>query len=195
MIAASTVLLLVGCTPEAAPTVLPTAAVEQAGSTDFEADEFVVGVREWNLGETLAWNARDFTIDPLTDSVSAERIDELYGQLSAYATRDLHPDVFVGPLIWAPLSVTVTGATAEIEACVASQDRKVEEGNEETTFELTDGELQVWMVEKSTGGLFEITDTAGSAESCDASAAEVVTFDPAPTRPDAIAESDIRPPA
>jgi len=190
---AAIVLGLVGCTPQA--TVLPTVQTEKAGTAALDGDDYVTAMRAAELGETMAWNSGDFTIKPLTESTTAHGIDSIYDHYFAYTFRDVVPEVYAGPPIWAPVEVAIVEGGAEVTVCLAEQDRIMTAADDETSYNLAIGRLITWVLIDGGDGLVEIDHSVGTDEECDASASEVLAFDPQPKAPEKITEGDIRAPA
>lgn len=184
---------LVACTP--APTVLPDAVVEQAGSAELDSNESVVALRASQLAQDMAWNSGDFTISSLVESTTLDGIDDLYRHYLSFTFRDNEPEVYVGPRIWAPISVDTTDEGVELTVCVPDQDRTVTKSDPETSYDLESGVVSTYFLDVDDAGRVKVDHENGTQDECDASAAEVVTFDPAPTLPEKISEGDIRKPA
>ena len=186
-------LILVGCTPQATP--IPTVVVEHAGSSALENDESVVALRASQLAEAMAWNTGDFTIAPLTESTTPEGIDSVYDRLFSYTFRDYDPQVYVGPEIWSPISVTPTDDGFDIVVCLADQDRILTKEDPDASYDLSAGQVVTWVVNVGDHDRVEVDHVDGTEDECDASAAEVVSFDPVPAVPDEITEGGLRKPA
>jgi len=190
---ASVALLLAGCTPS--PTVLPDVVVEHAGTSPLDENEWVVAVRATQLAQILAWNSGDYTTEQLRESTSPAAIERYYASYAASARNGASPEVFVGPLIWAPISVSDFGDTAQLVVCVATQDRRIDAEHPPTVYGLDTGIVETWTYERLASGAIERTDGHESLDQCSAEMAEVLTFDPAPTLPEKINEGEIRAPA
>ena len=186
-------LTLAGCTPS--PTVLPDATVEHEGSSPLDQDEWVQAVRAAELAQALAWNSADFTIEALVESTSPSEIEEQYESYATNVRRDRAPFVYSGPPIWAPIAVEPSGDTALVQACVAFQDRTIDEKSPETSYDLAAGTVWEWTFQRVESGAIERTGNSETAETCSAETAEVLAFDPKPTVPEKISEGDIRKPA
>ena len=184
---------LVGCTPT--PTALPEVVIEHEGSADLDGDETVVALRAAQLAQEMAWNSGDFTLSTLVQTTTPDAIDDLYREYLSFTFRDYEPEVHVGPRIWAPISVASTAEGAELTVCLADQDRSVTKSDPETSYDLSAGLVVTYTVEVDDQGRAALGRVSGTQEACDASAAEVLTFDPAPTPPEKITEGDIRKPA
>jgi hypothetical protein len=184
---------LVGCTPT--PTVLPDVVVEHEGSAELDGNETVAALRATQLAQRMAWNAGDFTVPPLIESTTVDDIDDLYRQYFSFTFRDKEPEVYVGPRIWAPISVETTDESIELTVCVPDQDRTITNSDPETSYDLESGVVSTYFLEVDDAGRVDVDHENGTQDECDASAAEVVTFDPAPTLPKKISEGDIRKPA
>ena len=193
LVATAIVLALAGCSPQA--TVLPTVQTEQAGTATLDDEKFVVALRAAQLSYDMAWNSGDFTIKPLTESTTAHGIDSIYDHYFAYTFRDVVPEVYAGPPIWAPVEVAIVAGGAEVTVCLADQDRTITAADDETSYDLTTGRLITWVLIEGDDGLVEIDHSIRTEEECDPSASEVLTFDPQPTAPEKITEGDIRGPA
>ena len=190
---AAIVLALVGCTP--APTVLPDVVVEHAGRSPLDENEWVKAVRASELAIALAWNSGDFSIESLGESTSPGDIDRFYKSYANEARKERAPIVYSGPSIWAPISVTPSGDSADIVACVATQDRGINAEHPGTDYGLDTGLIWNWTFERLPSGAVARTWNQQTADECSAEMAEVLTFDPAPTLPEKINEGDIRAPA
>jgi hypothetical protein len=175
--------------------VLPDVVVEHEGSAPLDGDEYVVALRATQLAERLAWNSGDFTINALTESTTAHGIKRVYEHYRAYTFREVELESYAGPPIWAPISVAVDGSEVAVQVCLASQDRSISESSAETRYDLEDGRVVTWFLAVQDDGLVEVDRMAGTQDECDASAAEVLSFDPVPTPPVKITEGDIRKPA
>ena len=193
VLVAAVTLGLVGCTP--APTVLPDVVVEHEGSAELDSNETVVALRAAQLAQEMAWNAGDFTISPLIESTTVDGIDDLYRHYFSFTFRDYEPEVYVRPLIWAPISVEPTDEGVELTVCLPDQDRTITKSSPETSYDLESGRLSTFFIDVDDAGRVELDHVNGTQDECDASAAEVVTFDPIPTLPEKISEGDIRKPA
>jgi hypothetical protein len=189
----ASIALLSGCTPS--PAVLPDSVLEHEGTAELENNEYVIALRANQLAEDMAWNSGDFTIAPLTESTTPDGIHLLYRHYFSYTFRDYEPVVYVGPRIWTPLSVETTSEGVEVKLCDAAQDRTITMSDPETSYDLEDGRIVTWTLDVEDDGRVSLDHVSGTQEVCDASGAEIVTFDPAPIPPEKITEGDIRKPA
>jgi hypothetical protein len=189
------VLTLAGCSAPATPaTPGSTLIVTHDGTSPLDDDPFVLAARASELGATLAWNLADFTIPELTSTTTAERIEQIYqSYLDAYITGGVQPEGYSGPPIWAPITVAARGDDeAQLTICAAAQDLSITSDNTATNWKLVDGtQATIVMGRDPATGNLVITDSQRTEEKCDASEALVRRFDPVPSIPSTISESEV----
>lgn len=124
---ALTICTFSGCTPDTPPapekpTVVPTAAITwQPGhepTSELENNPWVKLARDSDIGEAMATNMSDFTINQITNYVSP---GILYQAASLHdGLLDQDPMIYPGPAPWQPLRVEKSKSGVIIIACGTS---------------------------------------------------------------------------
>lgn len=190
------VLALAGCTPTGPGVVeTPKVVTESDGTSALESDEFVVAARAADLGEAVAWNAADFSIEQISSTHTATLVASMYKSFDAtYVLHGEAPTILPGPSVWLPLGVTPVGGGATVDVCDASKNWVITAGHETPTYDLAAGtKLTIDLVKDSSGAIV-LAERRPSTEECDATGALVQRFDPVPTLPKSITAGDVRGP-
>ncbi len=188
---------LTGCQPVATELATPDITWISESESPLDSDPWLEAARAADLGLRLAYNAQDFTISQLTSTHSASSVQAIYEVfILRFVDGGATPQAFPGPAIWLPLEIVESedGKQADVTVCNASESWLITaEG--EATFELTNGRESTFrMGEDQQSGKVIVLETLGSSRVCDATGAAIGRFDPEPTVPETITESDVRAP-
>lgn len=121
------VLALSGCTPDTPPapekpTVVPTAAITwQPGhepTSELENNPWVKLARDYAIGNAMATNMSDFTINQITNYVSPGALYQAASLHDGLLNQD--PMIYPGPAPWQPLRVEKSKSGVIIIACGTS---------------------------------------------------------------------------
>jgi hypothetical protein len=178
------------------PTVVETPAIVWDPSAPASEDRFETAVREYHIGFAVAFNARDFTVEQLTSTTTAARIEASYeGFRSQYISAEADPRVYVGPMPYSVLDVMTHGAdSATVVVCYAPTEWWIESDHPDPVVDQTaDGQTATYRVGID-GGLLKVLDVSATVDPCEVGEIVFGRFDPAPELPESISERDIRPP-
>jgi hypothetical protein len=194
--AGAALLALSGCSsaPESrlTPSVVETPAIVWRDgvepSSPLEESRFVKFLRANLLGEVVAWNAGDFTIDQFISTTSPARVRTLVERYESQYTWQVK---YLGPTPFEPLRVTESkdGESAEIVLCEAADaDTQIETAG--IPSESPHLSARIAKLHSSKSGRLVVTDGfSHSDESCAGVTVPVGFFDPRPTLPtDALKE-------
>ena len=186
--AAVALLALVGCGRAhevSEPNVIATPNIveTQAATSPLESDPHVQAIRAYLLGYVLAVNFQDFTIEQYTSTRTPEQV------FSGYERFMAGEDLFAGPRILAPLSVTPTNTGgAVVEVCRTAKHYDMDSSTgEPRPPQLRDTIQDTYFVEPSPdGGQLVVTpsEILGSSSGCSLDEASIGTFDPLPKQLD-----------
>jgi hypothetical protein len=153
-----------------------------APSGPLETDPYVQAARASNLAWVLASNARDFTIEQLTDTTTAHQIEQWFLRfLQTRGESDPEAIAIPGPIPTTPISVTkhADGKGADVLMCDLSGEWYVSEDHPEP---VTDGFIptSITFVVIDEDGVLKVDELSGGEGECDGSDVSIGRFDPAP---------------
>ena len=180
---------LTGCSGESDPTVVETPEIEWQDGPPADEGRFVDAARAADLGFAIAYNAHDFTVAQLTDSMSRE-MTILYYE----AFEPAHLFAIPGPSPATVISVTENATGAEVILCEFSVGWAVSADDPEPRLDLTAGTETTYTVVTAESGDLIVDHVQPSGLACDATGAAVGYFEPAPTIPQKLTKSDVRAP-
>ena len=183
---AAAVLGIAGCDGlRTGPTVVETPDIvwePSAPSGPLEDDPYVQAAVAAELGYVLAVNARDFTIAQLTETTTAERIEESFRTFLGRHGRD-DPEAFAIPGPYPRSAISVTehpdGTGADVLMCDVSGSWYITEEHPVATIEDVPA-LSMTFVVVEEDGVLKLDDVRGGEGACDPSGIAVGWFDPAP---------------
>lgn len=187
-------LILTACAPQ--PSVVQTPAIAWEPSAPTQEDRFEAAVREYEIGYAVAFNARDFTVEQLTSTTTAPRVEAIYESFhSQYISAHADPRVYAGPLPYSVLEVVPDGEdAATLTVCYAISEWWIESGHPKPEIDLAaDGQLATYTVGMDQGVL-KVTDVKATVKPCKIAEISTGVFDPAPEPPESISDRDIRAP-
>jgi hypothetical protein len=179
------VLVLSGCAvtsePRPTPSVVETPAIVWRDgvepSSPLEQNKFVMFLRARVLGEAVAWNTGDFTIEQLISTTTSSRVKTL---VSDYEAQHVVQWKFLGPVPFQPIRVEETpdGRSAKVFLCQGAdadwQLRTAGVVNDAPLANARVAELST----SATGRLFVASGWSTTDESCDGVQVTVASFDP-----------------
>lgn len=186
---------LTGC-DTSRPTVVETPTIVWESGAPDQEDPFAAAVREYLIGYSIAFNARDFTVDQLTATTTSARIEGIYESFrSQYVSAGAAPRVYAGPLPYSVLEVIPDGDdAASVIVCYPISEWWMEADHPEPEIDAAaGGQLATYTVGLDEGVL-KVVEVKATVDPCEVADVVVGLFDPAPEPPDSISERDIRPP-
>ncbi len=202
VVAALLTAMLAGCSPEPepsssqAPYVMPQIVGETVSDSPLEQDEWVIATRANALGWTLAYNAADFSIEPLTSTNTSLRQRELYKRY-LWILRDYGVEARLGPPVMVPLGVEVRSREdGGPNRATVSMCEPVDAIWTDDPVLLADGGRIVYDLLREDDGRIVVLSSSSYAavDPCDASAAPIARFDPAPASLSGLTADDVVPP-
>jgi hypothetical protein len=188
-------LALSGCDPNR-PTIVETPAIVWDPGAPTQDDPFEAAVREYQIGYAVAFNARDFTVEQLTSTTTAARIQASYESFrSQYISAHGEPRVYAGPLPYSVLEVTAHGEdSATVVVCYAPTEWWIESDHPDPVVDpAADGQTATYQIGMDEGVL-KVIDVSATVDPCEVGDIAFGRFDPAPEPPESISERDIRAP-
>ena len=195
--------VVVGCTPESGgtpsptpssvfsrePWVMPGIVGETVSASPLESDEWVIAMREAELGEALAFNSADFSIEPFVSAVTPDYADALYEFYVRRWVGDEDRVVWPGSRILLPLEVELVDENhAIVRFCGAS-----DYWQDEDASRLSKGFISTSEMVRTEDGIRE-SDVMLTLDRCDATGAPIARFDPAPRPLGPLIDADVIPP-
>jgi hypothetical protein len=194
--------VLVGCTPVSepspsrAPYVMPQIVGETVSDSPLEEDEWVIATRAATLGTTLAYNAADFSIEPYASTWTSHSQREIHDDY-LWFLRDYGVEARPGPPVMVPLGVEVhPSKEGDPERATVSMCQPIDAIWTDDPVLLADaGRIVYDMVRQDDGRIVGSSSSSYAAvDPCDASAAPIARFDPAPASLSGLTADDVVPP-
>lgn len=188
-------LLLSGCDPDQPTAVETPAIVWESGHPD-QDDEFEAVFREYGIGYAVAFNARDFTVEQLTATTTADRVEAIYEAFrSQYLVAGADPRVYAGPIPYSVIEVVPHGdGSATLSACYPLTEWWIEADHPDPEIDVAAAGQSATVSIGRVDGVLKVIDVDATVDACEAEEVVLGRFDPVPEPPASIGERDIRPP-